>query len=247
MFGAFTRFHIEALHGRYNVDIPIEDNKLVLVGENGTGKSTVASLIFLFLTRQWSRLAAYDFKSITAVINSEEIEFTKDEIVQAKKITESSWNSSNAKWRVYDEALLREFNFQRELIESSESLFEESNDQIIADESSTLSLEKINEVIQRIKSLTSDRILYLPTYRRIEQDLAAIFPGRESSFEHKRMLERLPRRARSSEYIELIEFGMQDVKDTITRKMEELDKGWRADLTKFTSTYSWFAHFPDGN
>ncbi len=243
MFGAFTRFRIEALHGRYNVDIPIEDNKLVLVGENGTGKSTVASLIFLFLTRQWSRLAAYDFESITAVINSEQIELTKDEIVQAKKITESSWNSSNALWRRYNETIrLQEAIFQRELFErelsgTSENLLEENSDQTIVDSASPISLEKINESIRLIKSLTSDKILYLPTYRRIEQDLAAIFPGRESSPEQKRVLERLQRRARDSEYIELVEFGMQDVKETITRKMEELDKGWRADLTKFTSTY----------
>jgi ABC-type Mn2+/Zn2+ transport system ATPase subunit len=62
MPGAFTRFRIESLYNRYMIDIPIKDNKLVLVGENGAGKSTVANLIYLFLTHQWQRMfTLYDF------------------------------------------------------------------------------------------------------------------------------------------------------------------------------------------
>ena len=41
MSEAFTRFRIEALDNRYTYDVPIRDNKLILVGENGTGKSTM--------------------------------------------------------------------------------------------------------------------------------------------------------------------------------------------------------------
>src|SRR5438093_9602493 len=84
MPGELTRFIIEALHDRYTIDVPIEDNKLILVGENGTSKSTVANIIYLFLTQQWYRIPiTYDFKSITAVIDAEEIEITKEELVQS--------------------------------------------------------------------------------------------------------------------------------------------------------------------
>jgi hypothetical protein len=35
---ALTQFQIDGLHGRNRtIDIPIHDNRLVLVGENGTG------------------------------------------------------------------------------------------------------------------------------------------------------------------------------------------------------------------
>ncbi len=42
-----TRFRIEGLHNQRNIDITMKDNKLILVGENGLGKSTVANFIFI--------------------------------------------------------------------------------------------------------------------------------------------------------------------------------------------------------
>lgn len=64
MPGTLSRFRIEQLHARRTIDVEIQDNKLVLVGENGTGKSTVANLIYFFLTRQWERMLKYEFKSM---------------------------------------------------------------------------------------------------------------------------------------------------------------------------------------
>jgi ABC-type uncharacterized transport system ATPase subunit len=46
MAGILSRFRIEALHQTRTIDVKIADNKLVLVGENGTGKSTVANFIY---------------------------------------------------------------------------------------------------------------------------------------------------------------------------------------------------------
>ena len=51
-----SRFQIQGLYNRRNIDVIIEENKLVLVGENGTGKSTVANIITFFLTCQWMKL-----------------------------------------------------------------------------------------------------------------------------------------------------------------------------------------------
>jgi ABC-type polysaccharide/polyol phosphate transport system ATPase subunit len=54
MSASITQFRIQALHGLNRaIEIPIRDNRLVLVGENGTGKSTVANLIYYALTQQW--------------------------------------------------------------------------------------------------------------------------------------------------------------------------------------------------
>ena len=73
MSGLLTRFRIEGLHNLWTIDVAIEDNKLVLVGENGTGKTTIANLIYFFLTCQWHRLLSYSFKSILVTLDSEEI------------------------------------------------------------------------------------------------------------------------------------------------------------------------------
>ncbi len=80
MIGSLTRFRIEGLHNLYTFDIPIADNKLVLVGENGTGKSTVANFIYFFLTRQWDRMLEYQFRNVLAVIDDTEIQVSRDEI-----------------------------------------------------------------------------------------------------------------------------------------------------------------------
>jgi hypothetical protein len=58
MTTALTRFQIDGLHGRKGrTDIPLSDNRLVLIGENGTGKSTVVNLFYHFLTQQWRRVS----------------------------------------------------------------------------------------------------------------------------------------------------------------------------------------------
>ena len=41
------KFGVDGLYDVYSYDIPIKDNKIVLIGENGTGKSTIASIIRL--------------------------------------------------------------------------------------------------------------------------------------------------------------------------------------------------------
>src|SRR5262245_58810689 len=62
---AITQFQIEGLHGRNRtIDIPIRDNRLVLVGEKGTGKSTVATILYYVLSQQWRRLVDYRFIAI---------------------------------------------------------------------------------------------------------------------------------------------------------------------------------------
>ncbi|HBF89289.1 MAG TPA: hypothetical protein DDX39_11670 [Bacteroidales bacterium] len=57
---------IEGLFGELNYDIRIDDNKLILVAENGSGKTTIVNIIYYFLSRQWTKLLRYRFEKITA-------------------------------------------------------------------------------------------------------------------------------------------------------------------------------------
>jgi ABC-type cobalamin/Fe3+-siderophores transport system ATPase subunit len=50
-----TQFQIGGLFGLQQVTIPISDNKLVIVGVNGIGKSTVLSLFYYLIARRWSK------------------------------------------------------------------------------------------------------------------------------------------------------------------------------------------------
>ena len=51
---SITRFEIKKLHGDKNIDLKLVDNTLILVGENGAGKSTVLQLFYYLLSGQWS-------------------------------------------------------------------------------------------------------------------------------------------------------------------------------------------------
>ena len=82
MLGKLSRFRIEDLHNVRTINVHIEDNKLVLVGENGTGKSTVANFIYFFLTRQWHRILNYEFKRIVAILDSKEFIVDREELVK---------------------------------------------------------------------------------------------------------------------------------------------------------------------
>ncbi|RTL65351.1 MAG: ATP-binding cassette domain-containing protein, partial [Hyphomicrobiales bacterium] len=64
-----SRIHISGLFERADIDIPIKDNKLILVGANGLGKSTVLNIIYSFLSRRWDQLAKHQFESIQVEID----------------------------------------------------------------------------------------------------------------------------------------------------------------------------------
>ena len=46
--GKVNRFKIDKLFGHKNFDLVFEDNTLVLVGENGMGKTTVLRLLYFY-------------------------------------------------------------------------------------------------------------------------------------------------------------------------------------------------------
>ena len=51
-----TQFDILGLHGDMDIKIIITDNKLVIVAENGLGKTTIVNIIYYTLSRQWYKL-----------------------------------------------------------------------------------------------------------------------------------------------------------------------------------------------
>ncbi len=48
-----TKFEIKKLHGYRDLEVQIQDNTLIIVGENGSGKTTVLHLFYYLLSGQW--------------------------------------------------------------------------------------------------------------------------------------------------------------------------------------------------
>lgn len=80
MVVGLTRFRVVGLHGCLTMDVHIDGDKLILVGENGTGKSTLANLIYFFLTKQWWRLHDHHFSAVEAVLCGEHLGVTPEQI-----------------------------------------------------------------------------------------------------------------------------------------------------------------------
>lgn len=241
-----TKFKVEELHGRRSIEIPIHNNKLILVGENGSGKTTIINLIYYFLSRQWGRLSAFNFKSLGIIINDEEIIITKEQLPSRKGF--KGFSSRYGLSRGLYERLRMEtnrINYSKYSHQEMERLTHNLSLEygiplsiIMGIMSETLGdidsidsgLVNINE---RIGELVKEQILYLPTYRRIEQDLKTIFPN----IDHETLHKRLAVRQDGTNYIELVEFGMEDVDKNIELKMNELKEFIRSRLNKLTGSY----------
>jgi predicted ATPase len=226
----------------------------VLVGENGTGKSTVANLIYYTLTQQWRRVREYKFSALQVTADGSTVRLQREEI---EALLEAEHQSPELR-RHYPNLLLR--------YGSSEQLSREVFLNLLMDRGDDVAEERLvdairmgeptfRKMIEEIqhsalsklpKSLVASlktvsawdfgQFLYLPTYRRIEQDLKSIFRGIEIEEKIKEFRNRLKKRERTT-FIELVEFGMEDVERTIQARMAQIKENVRTGLSTLTGTY----------
>lgn len=252
---ALTRFEVHGLHGSRTMDVRLADNKLILVGENGAGKSTFVNLIYYFLTKQWGRLQEFHFSRICAHFGDEKLELVPDDLEhhmnvrrQLHRLFRASRDlrtDSHASAHVlkslmelpfpdeadtdseYFERFSREFHLPPGMVRG---VLQEYSKEARAKVTHVSSLE------QAVNAKELGQFLYLPTYRRIEQDLRSIFRGADIGAELKRFRERHGRRE-SAPFIELVEFGMEDVELTIANRMSQIKENVRKGLDSLTGTY----------
>lgn len=237
-----TSFGITGLFGNRDVELDVIDDVLILVGPNGAGKSTVINIFYFFITRQWDRLLEYDFKSISIRSDGSEVRASRERIFGLQRISRaiSEINPDSRAGRLLDR--LRESNQLEEFFLTapdkpstrrkyaellSVSLSEvhhfhnylarRAPDDADSDNSPRVALE------HSLETLLSGRVLYLPTYRRIEKDLKEIFPGLEESVRRYGIAEMSSLSARAStHYVDLVSFGMGDVKANVHKRMSEM-------------------------
>lgn len=250
-----SRFEITALFGRYNVQLNFQDNSLVLVGENGTGKSTILSILYYFLTRQWSRLADMPFKAICATIDGEPLRVSREEIRMEMPAGRHSdaWVHLRRRLGLYrvDRLMRHVSRFPLEhWLKSPERIhqmaaehdvdFELLVDFLVQERDHVAlshhgSQERPSQRLSaQLENLVKCQILFLPTFRRIERDLKYIFPHVQIEKDARTYVRA---NAESGAFVELVEFGMKDVETSFTTTMARLDREFRADLSSLTGEY----------
>lgn len=241
---SLERFQIIGLHGNKDIDVRFEENTLILVGENGSGKTTFLRILFHFLSGHWLSLFQFQFDCIVITIDGKEDTIKLEDISENfKKISPRSLKNLPSPFsRKVNELIdtgrldlvpieLRRisdrygipFDMMMKELEALEETFKVQNKEML-------------HIIQNIQNAINAQILYLPTYRRIERELSSIFEDRDFDDHHFRRISP-NRRETEKDYIELVEFGMKDVELAINNALGNLKEFARESLNNLTLGY----------
>lgn len=255
---SFKELRIKGLFGRSDIKIPIIDNVLILVGYNGTGKSTVLNAFYYFISSQWQKLDELQFDEIMVITTNKKLGLAKSEIslycrrdqrrrygIPPRYVQEFLSTLSSPELRHFAAMPLSEAvafyrtRFPGRIPTSGvQDLRAIARENLLRSEVDTEDTDFTN--IRAVQSYLPDelngRILYLPTYRRIEKDIKTVFPEIENEIQ-----EAIQRRSRSAGlaevFIELVNFGMEDVKSKITQKLDQLGKQALSEVNNLTTKY----------
>ena len=246
-----TDFIVEGLHGYKNFSIKFKDNRLILVGENGSGKTSVLRIFYYFLTCNWAELIKFKFKKVTLKINNSSYEISHADIEQNNyannkllrhlppSLRENIKIALNKGDFEYIDLILSRYlspmkyrEFRNNFFHYQINIFDNLENNIKE------CAQKINKLVDKLEKNIDFNILYLPTYRRIERELEFILKGYDKDdFKNISIRSNVNNQHSSKNHVELIQFGMNDVnnaKDEILYKLKEFQ---RTELNLLTLKY----------
>ncbi|NKC13858.1 MAG: AAA family ATPase [Gammaproteobacteria bacterium] len=241
---------IKGLHGRLDLRIPVEDNRMVLVGVNGLGKTTVVNILYYFLTRQWHRLFGYQFDEVSIKLGQQRLRLASSQLRPSGKNLRRLLRELPPPVRARaseDPGVLQMlFSRQYSLLADELHIPAEYLSSMVerADPGWQLSMfdggdgDTLSDLSEAIEAGIDGQILYLPTYRRIEQDLRTLFPHFDEDMDrYMRRESRGIRRRKAGGYVELVQFGMEDVQETIRQMLSRFKERMRVQLGDLAGSY----------
>lgn len=219
-------FRIKNLHQAINTNLTFNQNTLILLGENGSCKTTILKMLYYTLSQQWKKLVKLDFEEIETGIDNEIIKINKEELNNFLNYEEKTNNLNHLIKRIILSSGSSN-SLERHTRMKDMSNYLRKN-QHLNQKNNFKNIKKIKEILDDIN------VVYLPTYRRIEQELEAIY---EENDDLRKKYLHLKRFDQDQKYQELVKFGMQDVDDAIHSTLLELKEYSRSNLNKLTLEY----------
>lgn len=250
-------YKIIGLFGFRTVDISFENEIKILIGENGLGKTTVLNSLYYLLNGMYHKLVKVEFENLELIFfNDENIAFSKLELENYLNYKDNTNN------RRFPSSVMKEleqldfselkndftdiYKFTDETRYKIEDFIKKNKIRKFAP--MEIMVREINryinesqsfEVFDKLEKIQQNldfSILYLPTYRRVEEDLKNL-----GNFKEK-IIHRNDGRTYYRELEEdldvnndtLIHFGMEDVKQKILTIEQEIEKSTLTGFSKLT-------------
>lgn len=216
-----TAFAATGILGSRSYLINLTPPAAIIVGPNGTGKSTFLSLFYLFVSRQWQRLNEYEFETLTLHHSDGKIELKKADLVTfdvtptKRSSTEriiSRLQDQGAMDLIYKASMTRE---ERERLASITGFPAAQLNSLRRYVQAEFGFTRRGyEIDAEVASLNLGEILFLPTYRRIEKDIKSIFPDIENRIRSRIEDSYMNPRAGAG-FKEIAGFGMGDIQQLV--------------------------------
>lgn len=241
-------FKIKKLFGYQNVDLHFDNNVLILMGENGLGKTSILNSLYFTLTKKWKKLLKINFEDISLVIGNNSFSFTK---MQLTSYLESLNNKRNLRYKNLKSEITKILNVEDlnsfilnrtdENIDKHRIIYEyirknklsvELNNppigllvELIDQISRQPDFTSIENLVNFLETEFETNIIYFPTYRRVEEELHNLGKLRRiHNDDHLPWIDEDDRE--ETEDLEdetLIQFGMEDVEERIRKIISKIN------------------------
>ncbi|GAA0116594.1 translation initiation factor IF-2 N-terminal domain-containing protein [Clostridium senegalense] len=215
---------VNGLFNKYDYKLEFHKDINIFVAENGFGKTTILNIIVATLEGDINKLRKLSFKSVKFGFQNKVIEIEKKELADLslyKYNDEYFWRKIRRVLPAHLYARMKYDYHESGDMDLDEFIYKYGNyikDDYLKHELGGLlwnknnSLNKVSPKLKNIKGLIKDEPIYLPTYRRIEEELDNFIK-----------LSTLENRTFKSKFdSSTINFGMEDVERIIIELTEKL-------------------------
>ena len=241
-------FSIKSLFGKKDVDLVFKGKTQIYIGENGLGKTTILNALNYLLSCDFKNLVNIIFSRIDISLQGKQYSFSKDELKTYLHAKERRIRRNGLYQTITQQLTDDDVKKLQEIIRSGKEEMAKMQDMLdymgikginlnapseyVLDVVTCIVVDRaeINQIndFQKTMEELRLRILYFPTYRRIEKDVRAMLRERRNRINDGYHIRGLDLESSFVEELsEAVHSGMSDIKkqrDRILRRIADISR-----------------------